>query len=217
MRNRLGFETVVTGYGLTEASGIATMCRHDDDPEVIANTSGRAIDGVEVLVVHDGQEVARGAPGEVVVRGYNVMAGYLDDPEQTAEAIDDDGWLHTGDIGVMDADGYLDITDRVKDMFITGGFNVYPAEVENLMLSYPDIGQVAVVGVPDQRMGEVGVAFVVAAPAAYPDEEAIVAWARERMANFKVPRRVVVVDTLPTNASGKVLKYELRDRAVADG
>ena len=217
MRDRLGFETVVTGYGLTEASGIATMCRHDDDPEVIANTSGRAIDGVEVLVVHDGQEVARGEPGEVVVRGYNVMAGYLDDPEQTAEAIDADGWLHTGDIGVMDADGYLDITDRVKDMFITGGFNVYPAEVENLMLSHPDIGQVAVVGVPDQRMGEVGVAFVVAAPDAHPDEEAIVAWTRERMANFKVPRRVVVVDTLPTNASGKVLKYELRDRVASDG
>jgi len=217
MRDRLGFETVVTGYGLTEASGIATMCRHDDDPEVIANTSGRAIDGVEVLVVHDGQEVARGEPGEVVVRGYNVMAGYLDDPEQTAEAIDADGWLHTGDIGVMDADGYLDITDRVKDMFITGGFNVYPAEVENLMLSHPDIGQVAVVGVPDQRMGEVGVAFVVAAPDAHPDEEATVAWARERMANFKVPRRVVVVDTLPTNASGKILKYELRDRVDSDG
>ena len=217
MRDRLGFETVVTGYGLTEASGIATMCRHDDDPEVIANTSGRAIDGVEVLVVHDGQEVARGEPGEVVVRGYNVMAGYLDDPEQTAEAIDADGWLHTGDIGVMDADGYLDITDRVKDMFITGGFNVYPAEVENLMLSHPDIGQVAVVGVPDQRMGEIGVAFVVAAPGAHPDEEAIVAWTRERMANFKVPRRVVVVDTLPTNASGKVLKYELRDRVTSDG
>jgi len=217
MRDRLGFETVVTGYGLTEASGIATMCRHDDDPEVIANTSGRAIDGVEGLVVHDGQEVERGEPGEVVVRGYNVMAGYLDDPEQTAEAIDADGWLHTGDIGVMDADGYLDITDRVKDMFITGGFNVYPAEVENLMLSHLDIGQVAVVGVPDQRMGEVGVAFVVAAPDAHPDEEAIVAWTRERMANFKVPRRVVVVDTLPTNASGKVLKYELRDRVVSDG
>ena len=217
MRDRLGFETVVTGYGLTEASGIATMCRHDDDPEVIANTSGRAIDGVEVLVVQDGNEVKRGEPGEVVVRGYNVMAGYLDDPEQTAEAIDADGWLHTGDIGVMDADGYLDITDRVKDMFITGGFNVYPAEVENLMLSHPDIGQVAVVGVPDQRMGAVGVAFAVAAPAAHPDEEAIVAWTRERMANFKVPRRVVVVDTLPTNASGKVLKYELRDRVVSDG
>ena len=217
MRDRLGFETVVTGYGLTEASGIATMCRHNDDPEVIANTSGRAIDGVEVLVVHDGQEVARGEPGEVVVRGYNVMAGYLDDPEQTAETIDADGWLHTGDIGVMNTDGYLDITDRVKDMFITGGFNVYPAEVENLMLSHPDIGQVAVVGVPDQRMGEVGVAFVVTAPAAHPDEKSIVAWARERMANFKVPRRVVVVDTLPTNASGKVLKYELRNRMISDG
>ncbi len=220
MRERLGFEKVVTGYGLTEASGIATMCRHDDDPVTIAGTSGRAIDDVEVRIVDaDGAECPPGTPGEVVVRGYNVMVGYLDSPEQTAEAIDADGWLHTGDIGVMDAHGYLDITDRVKDMFINGGFNVYPAEVEHLMLDHPAIAQVAVVGVPDERMGEVGAAFVIAAPDrcvdGEPDPDQIMAWCRDAMANYKVPRLVVVVDHLPMNASGKVLKFELRDRAAA--
>jgi acyl-CoA synthetase (AMP-forming)/AMP-acid ligase II len=214
MRDHLGFETVVTGYGLTECTGTATMCRHDDDPETIANTSGRAIPDLEVLVVDEnGKEVPRGEPGEIVIRGYNVMRGYLDDPEQTAETIDADGWLHSGDIGVMDERGYVRITDRVKDMFIVGGFNAYPAEIENLMMSHPDIGQVAVIGVPDERLGEVGMAFVVPRPGSTPDPDAIVAWCREEMANYKVPRRVEIVDALPLNASGKVLKYELRDRA----
>jgi len=216
MRDRLGFEKVVTGYGLTEASGIATMCRHDDDPALIAGTSGRAIDDVEVRVVTpDGAECPAGQPGEVVVRGYNVMVGYLDDPDQTAEAIDAEGWLHTGDIGVMDADGYLDITDRVKDMFINGGFNVYPAEVERLMLAHPEVGQVAVVGIPDDRLGEVGMAFVVPAPDTHPDPADIVSWCRDEMANYKAPRRVEVIDVLPLNASGKVLKFELRQRGAA--
>jgi acyl-CoA synthetase (AMP-forming)/AMP-acid ligase II len=214
MRDRLGFETVITGYGLTEACGIATMCRHDDDPETIANTSGRAIPGVEVRVVDDaGAEVPRGEPGEIVVRGYNVMLGYFEQPDETAETIDGDGWLHTGDVGVMDARGYVRITDRTKDMFIVGGFNAYPAEIEGLMARHPAIAQCAVVGVPDERLGEVGWAYVVLrdGAAATPDE--IVAWCREEMANFKVPRRVEVVDALPMNATGKVLKYELRERA----
>jgi acyl-CoA synthetase (AMP-forming)/AMP-acid ligase II len=213
MRQRLSFETIVTGYGLTETSGIATMCRHDDDPETIAHTSGRAIPDVEVLVVDpEGNEVPRGEPGEIVVRGYNVMKGYLDDPEQTAEAIDPDGWLHTGDIGTMDERGYIDITDRVKDMFINGGFNAYPAEIEDLMLRHPHIGRVAVVGVPDERMGEVGMAFVIPRPGTAPDPDEIVSWARGEMANYKAPRHVVIVDDLPMNAGGKVLKYELRER-----
>jgi acyl-CoA synthetase (AMP-forming)/AMP-acid ligase II len=214
MYDTLGFETVVTGYGLTEAHGIATMCRHDDDPETIANTSGRAIPDVEVLVVDDdGNEVPRGEPGEVVVRGYNLMTGYFEDPEQTAEAIDADGWLHTGDIGIMDERGYLDITDRKKDMFIVGGFNAYPAEIEHLLLGHPDVAQVAVVGVPDDRLGEVGMAFVVPTTGSRPDEESLLAWAREEMANYKVPRHIEFLDALPMNASNKVLKYELRERA----
>src|SRR5690606_23989582 len=213
----LGFEVVVTGYGLTESCGIATMCRHDDDPVTIATTSGRAIPDVEVKVVDDdGNEVPRGEPGEIVVRGYNVMLGYFDEPEETAATIDADGWLHTGDIGTMDERGYIKITDRKKDMFIVGGFNAYPVEIENTLLDHPDIGQVAVVGVPDERLGEVGHAFVVPAPGATPDPEALYAWARERMANFKVPRRFEIVDALPMNASNKVLKTVLRER-VAKG
>ena len=217
MRARLGFETIVTGFGLTEASGIATMCRHDDDPETIANTSGRAIPDVEVQVVDDdGNEVPRGEPGEIVVRGYNVMPGYLDDPQQTAETIDADGWLHTGDIGVMDDQGNIDITDRKKDMFIVGGFNAYPAEIENIMLAHPEIGQVAVIGMPDDRMGEVAVATVVPAPGSDPTEADVIAWCRDQMANYKVPRRVRFTDALPLNASGKVLKYVLREQAAAE-
>ena len=216
MRTQLGFETIITGYGLTESSGMATMCREGDPAETISRTSGRAIPDVEVRVVdRSGAEVARGEPGEIVVRGYNVMLGYLDEPEKTAEAIDADGWLHTGDIGVMDENGYIDITDRLKDMFINGGFNAYPAEIESMMLTHPSIGQVAVVGVPDQRLGEVGYAFVVPAAGTSPDPQEIIAWCRAEMANYKVPRHVEVVETLPLNASGKVLKYELRDRAAA--
>lgn len=217
MRARLGFETIVTGYGLTEGSGIATMCRHDDDPETIANTSGRAIPDVEVQIVDDdGNELCRGEPGEIVVRGYNVMVGYLDDPEQTAETIDADGWLHTGDIGVMDEQGNIDITDRKKDMFIVGGFNAYPAEIENIMLAHPQIGQVAVIGMPDDRLGEVAVATVVPAPEADLSEADVIAWCRDQMANYKVPRRVRFTDALPLNASGKVLKYVLREQAAAE-
>ena len=214
MRERLGFEKVVTGYGLTESTGITTMCRHDDDPEIIANTSGRAIPGVEVRVVDaSGAEMPRGEPGEVVVRGYNVMVGYLDDPERTAEAIDSDGWLHTGDIGVMDDAGNLDITDRLKDMFICGGFNAYPAEIEKLMARHAGVGQVAVVGVADQRLGEVGFAFVVPTPDSDRDAEALLGWCRAEMANYKAPRHVRFVDALPLNASGKVLKNDLRRQA----
>jgi acyl-CoA synthetase (AMP-forming)/AMP-acid ligase II len=139
------------------------------------------------------------------------MRGYLDDPEQTAETIDEDGWLHTGDIGVMDSNGYLDITDRKKDMIITGGFNVYPAEVENSLMNHPEIAQIAIVGAPDERMGEVAVAFVVPAKQTTPTEADLIDWARERIANFKVPRQVIFVENLPTNASGKVLKFELRE------
>jgi acyl-CoA synthetase (AMP-forming)/AMP-acid ligase II len=222
MHDELGFETVVTGYGLTEATGVVTMCRAGDDPVTIATTSGRAIDGVEVAVVDDsGNPLPAGEPGEVVCRGYNVMLGYHDNPAATAEAIDADGWLHTGDIGVLDDAGYLRITDRLKDMFIIGGFNAYPAEIENMLCEHPAVAQVAVVGVPDERMGEVGHAWVVPRTTAPADPgelaDDIVAWSRQRMANYKVPRVVHIVDTLPTNASGKVVKFELRQQATDNG
>jgi acyl-CoA synthetase (AMP-forming)/AMP-acid ligase II len=214
MRSELTFRTIVTGYGLTESTGIATMCRHTDDPETVARTSGRPIPGLEVrLVDGDGKEVGPGEPGEVVVRGYTVMAGYYGDPAATAEAIDADGWLHTGDVGVFDDRGNLTITDRTKDMFVVGGFNAYPAEIENMMMSHPAVSQVAVIGVPDDRLGEVGRAYVVPRPGVEVDAGELVAWCRERMANYKVPRSVEVVEALPLNATGKVLKYVLRDRA----
>ena len=217
MRAELGFETIVTGYGLTECTGIATMCRHDDDPMIISTTSGRAIPGVEVAIVNDkGAPLSAGEPGEVVVRGYNVMRGFIHDPEGTDEAIDADGWLHTGDIAVMDAAGNIVITDRMKDMFIVGGFNAYPAEIEGMMLEHPALSQVAIIGIPDERLGEVGMAYVILRPAAEVTEAELIAWCRERMANYKVPRRVEIVDALPLNASGKVLKFELRARAIDD-
>jgi acyl-CoA synthetase (AMP-forming)/AMP-acid ligase II len=206
---------VITGYGLTESCGIATMCRFDDDPETIATTSGRAIPGVEVRCVDKaGNEVARGEPGEIVIRGYTVMKGYFDDERATREVIDADGWLHTGDVGVMDARGYLRITDRIKDMYISGGFNCYPAEIEEMLREHPEVAQAAVVGVPDERMGEVGMAFVVPVPGGELTSESVIAWSREHMANYKVPRYVAIVSELPVNAMGKVMKYVLRDRAL---
>jgi acyl-CoA synthetase (AMP-forming)/AMP-acid ligase II len=213
MASELSFTNIVTGYGLTEATGIVTMCRHTDDPEIIANTAGRPIPDIEVRTVDEGgREVPAGDPGEVVVRGYNVMAGYIGDPDGSAAAIDDDGWLHTGDIGVFDADRNLKITDRLKDMFIVGGFNAYPAEIENLLLRHPRVAQVAVIGVPDDRLGEVAKAFVVLQDGPPIDPAAIITWARGEMANFKVPRSVEFLDALPVNATGKVVKDELRAR-----
>ena len=217
MRDRLGFETVLTGYGLTENSGLATICRREDDPETVATTSGRAMPGMDIRVVDtEGNEMPPGEPGEIWVSGYGVMKGYLDDHEQTAEAVDDDGWLHTGDIGTMDAGGNVAVTDRLKDMFIVGGFNAYPAEIESMMSAHPDLAQVAVVGIPDQRLGEVGIAFAIPTAGTTPDPQEIIAWCRREMANYKVPRQVHIVDQLPLNASNKVLKYELRLSAISD-
>jgi acyl-CoA synthetase (AMP-forming)/AMP-acid ligase II len=216
MRTEIGFRDVITAYGLTESCGTVTACELGDDDETVATTSGRAIPDTEVRCVDDqGKEVPRGEAGEILVRGYNVMKGYFEDAAETARAIDADGWLHTGDVGIMDERGYLRITDRIKDMYIMGGFNVYPAEVENLLFQHEGVAQVAVVGVPDERMGEVGMAFVVPLPDARLDAEGIIAWCREEMANYKVPRYVELVNELPTNASGKVLKFELRERASA--
>jgi acyl-CoA synthetase (AMP-forming)/AMP-acid ligase II len=215
MREELSFTTILTAYGLTESTGTVTMCRQDDNPETISQTSGRAISDVEVRIVDDNNvEVPTGFPGEIVCRGYNVMPGYFENPEATAEAIDAEGWLHTGDIGTLDERGYVRITDRKKDMFIVGGFNAYPAEIENALMDHPAISRVAVVGEPDERMGEVGHAYVVLRPQAVVDRQSfagdLISWSRERLANYKVPRRVSVVDDLPVNASGKVLKYQLR-------
>ncbi|WP_314416071.1 fatty acid--CoA ligase family protein [Streptomyces sp. DSM 40484] len=213
LRAELGVGTVLTAYGLSEASGIVTMCRRGDEPDVIASTSGRAIPGTEVKVVDGaGTAVAPGTAGEVLVRGFNVMRGYYEDALATSEAMTPDGWLRTGDIGVLDAAGNLRITDRIKDMFIVGGFNAYPAEIEQLLGLHPEVADVAVIGVPDARLGEVGKAYVVRRPGVPLTGDDLIAWARREMANYKVPRAVEFVGELPRNASGKVVKGELRGR-----
>ncbi|MBW2499525.1 MAG: AMP-binding protein [Deltaproteobacteria bacterium] len=213
---RLGFESFATGYGLTENSGSATMTRPDDDFETVATTSGRAIEGVELAIVDaGGQPLPPGSPGEILLRGPNVMAGYFGDPEATAETVDAEGWLHTGDVGVVDEAGNLRVTDRIKDMLVVGGFNVYPAEVESLLSSHPAVVHVAVIGVADERLGEVGRAYVVRAQGDRTSADEIIDWARERMANFKVPRSVEFLDELPMTPSGKVQKHHLRQRAGA--
>ncbi|MGD0557554.1 MAG: FadD3 family acyl-CoA ligase [Streptosporangiaceae bacterium] len=200
MRDELAFRTVLTAYGLTEAV-VATMCRPGDDPHTIATTSGRAAADFEIQI---------GEAHEILLRGPNMMLGYLDDPKATAEAIDAEGWLHTGDVGRLDGAGNLIITDRLKDMYVCGGFNVYPAEVEQALARLDGVADVAVIGVPDARLGEVGRAYIVPRPGHTLDEIAITHWCRERLANYKVPRSIVVIDALPRNASGKVLKRELR-------
>jgi acyl-CoA synthetase (AMP-forming)/AMP-acid ligase II len=216
--DELPYEVLISGYGLTEA-GTASGTEIDDDPETIATTIGRARPGFEIRIV-DGadasQDVPLGETGEIVLRGPTIMAGYLDDPEATAQALSPDGWLRTGDLGTLDERGYLRIVGRSKDMFIVGGFNAYPAEIENILLRHPAIGQAAVIGIPDERLGEVGMAFVVLRPGIddpAPTAENVIAWSRAQMANYKAPRAVEIVDALPLNATGKVVKDELRARA----
>ena len=198
IHSELPFQTLMTGYGLTEAGNV-TLSRPGDSFEDVATTAGLPCEGVEVRIADD---------GEVLVRGYGVMQGYLGEPAATAQAIDTDGWLHTGDIGTLDAAGRLRIDGRKKDMFIVGGFNAYPAEIEGFLLEHPAVAQVAVIGVPDDRLGQVGKAFVV--PKTLVSEADLIEWCRQRMAGFKAPRYVEFLDTLPLNATGKVMKDQLR-------
>lgn len=204
MQTELDIDIVLTAYGLTEASGFGTMCRPDDDAVTVATTCGRPIADFELSI---------GEHDEVMLRGPNVMLGYLDDPEATAAAIDSDGWLHTGDVGTLDDVGNLRITDRLKDMYICGGFNVYPAEVEQALMRLDGVADVAVIGVPDERLGEVGKAFVVPHAGALLQAQAVIAYAREHLANFKTPRSVTFCDALPRNPGGKVVKTQLREMA----
>ena len=214
MYSELKFAVVAIGYGLTESTAVCSITRPSDDPVKIATTVGKPVPGLEVRCVDaEGNALPQGQAGEVLIRGYTVMQGYFNDPEATARAVDADGWLHTGDVGLLDADGYLKITDRIKDMYIAGGFNCYPAEIENILMHHPAVAQVAVIGIADERLGEVGKAFIIRRADAQLSEVEIIEWAREHMANFKVPRAVEFVEALPLTASGKVLKTELRKRA----
>jgi HIP---CoA ligase len=207
----LPFPSVVAGYGMTE-SGTASGTSPTDSPATIASTVGRARPQFEIRIVDSGgDDVASDVIGEVVVRSPSVMTHYLDDPEATAAVLSPDGWLRTGDLGRLDAEGYLRITGRLKDVFMVGGFNVYPAEVESILQRHPQIGQAAVIGIPDERMGEVGAAFIVARSSELTEAE-VQTWAQANMANYKVPRRVEIVDALPLNATGKVQKLALKQR-----
>ncbi|GAA2902216.1 FadD3 family acyl-CoA ligase [Streptosporangium fragile] len=211
LTEQIGLERVINAYGLMEGTVVA-MTRADDPVEVVASSAGRPVPGMEVRIVgDDGLDVPAGERGEVLVRGYGVMRGYWGEPDKTAEVIRD-GWLHTGDVGTLDPRGNLSIVDRKKELFISGGFNVSPAEVEGLLLREGSLAQAAVIGVPDARLGEVGWAFVVPRPGAAVDPEKIIAWARDNMSNYKAPRRVIVVEALPANANGKIDKRALRAR-----
>ncbi|MCX5407927.1 FadD3 family acyl-CoA ligase [Streptomyces sp. NBC_00335] len=212
IRGELGAPDVFTAYGLTESGGVVSVCPTDADAWTLAHTVGPPLPDTEVRITDPlGAVLPAGEPGEVQVRGYHVTPGYLDDPASTAEAVLPGGWLRTGDIGVLDGRGYLAITDRLKDMYVVGGFNAYPAEVENVLLTHPAITDAAVVGAPDERLGEVGVAYVVTTGPVTSEE--LTAWTRERLANFKVPRRFTRLEELPRNAGGKLLKTELRRTA----
>jgi acyl-CoA synthetase (AMP-forming)/AMP-acid ligase II len=211
VRSELGAQIVYAGYGLTECAGTAAMIRPEDPHEMVIVSSGRAIAGTELeAMTADGTILPRGQEGELVTRGFHVMRGYLEDPAATAEAIDAAGWLHTGDLGKVDEAGFVYITGRAKEMYIVGGFNCYPAEIENVIQAHPAVREVAVIGVPDERMGEVGKAFVVWDTAlGKPDDAGLIAWCREQMANYKVPRSITFVSSLPRNAMGKVEKFRI--------
>ena len=203
-------ESVQSPYGLTEVAGTATICPPDTSVKKMSTTVGKAIPGTEVAIVDGaGRRLPPGEDGEIVVRGYNVMLGYFEDPAATAEAIDADGGLHTGDIGHLDDQGYLTLTGRLKDVFQTGGFNVYPVEIEQLLATHPMIAEAAAIGVPDARLGEVVHAFVLPRPGCSPDPDEVIAFARARIANFKVPRAVTVVAELPRTSLGKIQKFRL--------
>ncbi|WP_328315863.1 FadD3 family acyl-CoA ligase [Streptomyces sp. NBC_00388] len=220
IRERLGVPGLFTAYGLTECMGVVAVCPVDADAWSISHSVGLPLPGTEIRVVGpggpDGGTLPVGGVGEIAVRGPQVMCGYLDDPQATARVLDGDGWLYTGDIGVLDARGYLSITDRLKDMYVVGGFNAYPAEVENVLRGHALISEAAVVGAPDERLGEVGVAYLVTEDGQCPDPAELTAWTRERLANFKVPRRFHVIPELPRNAGGKILKAGLRRAARED-
>jgi acyl-CoA synthetase (AMP-forming)/AMP-acid ligase II len=215
IREELPFRRIISGYGLTEA-GTATATVEDDDVETIATTVGRLRPGFEARIVDgDGNDVSTGVSGEILLRGGSVMLHYLDDPEATAATLSPDGWLRTGDLATIDERGNIKIVGRAKDMYIVGGFNVYPAEVEDLLRGHPDIRDAAVIGIPDQRLGEIGMAFVVLRPGSTVTPDDVIAWSRANMANYKAPRVVEIIDALPVNATGKVEKKLLRERAAA--
>jgi fatty-acyl-CoA synthase len=206
-------------YGMTETSPVSTQTRADDDLERRTSTIGRVHPHVEVKIVDPdtGETVERGEPGELCTRGYSVMLGYWDEPEKTREAIDADGWMHTGDLAEMREDGYCNIVGRIKDMVIRGGENIYPREIEEFLHTHPDIEDVQVVGVPDERYGEELCAWVTMRPGAEPlDAQKVREFAQGRLSHYKIPRYVMVVGEFPMTVTGKVRKVEMREKSAAE-
>jgi long-chain acyl-CoA synthetase len=209
-RTKFGAD-IYEGYGLSEAA--PTVAAHRRDEPIKPGSVGRAFPGVEVRIVDDlGNDVPDGEPGELIVRGENVTPGYFRNEEATREAIRD-GWLHTGDVARIDEDGYIFIVDRKKDLIIRGGFNIYPRDLEEAISRHPRVAEVAVVGVPSERMGEEVVAFVTRQPGNGVSEADLLAYCQERMAKYKTPRRVVFLNELPRSGGGKILKKVLREEA----
>ena len=217
--DKMGIKDMISGYGMTENTGISTSTRRGDPPELVANTCGRLLFPDCELKVFDpdtDKEVPPGTQGELRSRGWYVMKEYYKQPEETAEAFDSNGWFHTSDLATMDENGYVKITGRLKDMFITGGVNAYPAEIESFLMTHPKIAMAAVAGVPDRRMGEVAMAFVKLKEGENTTEEEIIAFAREKMANYKAPKYIRFVDDFPMTATGKIQKFILKDQAVEE-
>jgi fatty-acyl-CoA synthase len=216
--SEMNMEEVTICYGMTETSPVSTQTAADDPLDKRVGTVGRVHPHVEIKVVDplDGRVVERGETGELCTRGYSVMLGYWDEPGKTAEAIDRGRWMHTGDLAVMDDEGYLRIVGRSKDMVIRGGENVYPREVEEFLYTHPDIADVQVVGVPDARYGEELIAWIVPRAGAGLDREAIAGFCEGKIAHFKIPRYVQTIDEFPMTVTGKVQKFKLRERAIQE-
>jgi fatty-acyl-CoA synthase len=199
-------------YGQTEASPGITSSRVEDDLETRCTTVGCPLPETEVRIVGPtGENVAVGEQGELLARGYMVMKGYDGEPEATAQAVDADGWLHTGDLATMRPDGYFKITGRARDMIIRGGEKVYPREIEEFLYTHPTVADAQVIGIPDERLGEIVVAWIRLKAGQAPDEDEIRAFCRERLAYYKVPRHIRFVDSYPMTLSGKVQKFKMRD------
>jgi fatty-acyl-CoA synthase len=215
--DRMHMDGVTICYGMTETSPVSTQTGAGDDLEHRTGTVGRVHPHLEIRIADPdtGATVPRGMPGELCTRGYSVMLGYFEEPEKTAEAIDAAGWMHTGDLATMDAEDYVRIVGRSKDMIIRGGENVYPREVEEFLYSHPDVTDVQIVGVPDARYGEEVMAFVIAREGVALDGEALREFCRGAIAHYKVPRYVAVVDAFPMTITGKVQKFKLREQAIA--
>ncbi|MCM3388642.1 AMP-binding protein [Ureibacillus chungkukjangi] len=212
--NTLGMVDVTICYGQTETSPVLTQTRTDDPLDLKVETVGRALPNVEVKIVKPGtnEEVPRGEQGEICARGYVVMKGYYNNPEATQEAIDSDSWLHTGDLGTMDENGYVRVTGRLKDMIIRGGENIYPREIEEFLYQHPKVLDVQVTGVPDEKYGEEAAAWIILKEGQIATEEEIKEFCTGKISRHKIPRHIIFIDSYPMTASGKIQKFKLREQ-----